>query len=116
LDKVMIMGDYNDDLDYTVANVSTTVTTYDEFLQDNEDYSFPTLALSEAGYRSYVVGNYNDMIDHIMITNELDNSYMEGSARVHYELYNSDYTYTTSDHFPVSVRLLLSELKIGAVD
>ena len=115
-DHVMILGDYNDDLDFTVANVTTTVTTYDSYLQDNENYSFPTLALSEAGYRTYVAGNYNDMIDHIMITNELDYSYMEGSARVHYELYNSDYAYTTSDHFPVSIRLVLSELQFSSVD
>ncbi len=115
-DRVMIMGDYNDDLDFTVADVSTTVTTYDKFIQDDANYSFPTLALSEAGYRTYVVGNYNDMIDHIMITNELDPNYMEGSARVHYELYNSDYAYTTSDHFPISVRLVLSELSVSGIE
>ena len=114
-DRVMIMGDYNDDLDFTVADANTTVTTYNKFIQDDQNYSFPTLALSEAGYRTYVVGNYNDMIDHIMITNELDRNYMEGSARVHYELYNSDYAYTTSDHFPISVRLVLSALSVGSI-
>ncbi|UJH91352.1 DUF5689 domain-containing protein [Antarcticibacterium sp. 1MA-6-2] len=114
-DKVMILGDYNDDVDFTVANVTTTVSTYASFVQDAEDYFIPTATLNEQGFRSYVVGDYNDMIDHIMLTNELENNYITGSARVHYELYNGDYTFTTSDHLPVSVRLTIQALKDSSV-
>lgn len=104
-DKVMILGDYNDDVDFTVSDVTTTVSSYINYTSDTGNYSVLTAILSEEGYRSYAVGNYDDMIDHIMVTNELTNNYIDRSARVHYEFYNSEYVYTASDHFPVSVRL-----------
>lgn len=85
-DHVIIMGDFNDDVDFTVANVSTNISTYIEYTTDNENYTVLTSVLSEQGYRSYAIGDYADMIDHIMVTNELDDNYIDGSARVHYEL------------------------------
>lgn len=115
-DRVMILGDYNDDIDLTVANVSTTISTFKSYVQDNENYSIPTDTLSEQGYRSYAVGNYDDMIDHIMLTNELETFYIKGSARVHYEFYNSEFVYTTSDHFPVSVRLMPGKLQVSSIE
>ncbi len=115
-DRVMILGDYNDDVDVTVADVSTTVSTFENYVQDSENYSIPTDTLSKQGYRSYAVGNYDDMIDHIMLTNELEPFYIEGSARVHYEFYNSDFVYTTSDHFPVSVKLVPGHLKVSSIE
>ncbi|MDT0644689.1 DUF5689 domain-containing protein, partial [Zunongwangia sp. F363] len=106
--NVMILGDYNDDVDETVADVSTSVSSYVEYVNDAEDYTVLTAILSEQGYRSYAFNN--DVIDHITVTDELDDNYIDGSARVHYEFYSSDYTYTASDHFPVSVRLQLKPL------
>ncbi|MDT0677497.1 DUF5689 domain-containing protein [Autumnicola musiva] len=110
-EQVMILGDYNDDVDETVADISTTVSSYVEYVNDAEDYTVLTAVLSEQGYRSYAFNN--DVIDHITVTDELDGNYIEGSARVHYEFYNSDYTYTASDHFPVSVRLQLEALSVS---
>jgi hypothetical protein len=46
------------------------------------------------------------MIDHITLSNELADLYIDQSARVHYEFFSSDYT-KTADHFPVSARLQL---------
>jgi exonuclease III len=114
-DKVMILGDYNDDVDFTVSNVNTTVSSYISYTSDTENYTVLTAILSEEGYRSYAVGNYDDMIDHIMVTNELTNNYIDRSARVHYEFYNSEYVYTASDHFPVSVRLKHKVFTLGTV-
>ncbi len=111
--KIVMVGDYNDDVDETVAEVSTTVSTYQAYNDDAADYSFPTRALSDAGFRSYVT--YPNMIDHVMLTNELFDNYINGSAKVHYEFYNSNYTSTTSDHFPVSVRLQVQTLEIASV-
>ncbi|WP_373056182.1 DUF5689 domain-containing protein [Zunongwangia sp. H14] len=109
--NVMILGDYNDDVDETVADVNTTVSTYVEYVNDSEDYTVLTAVLSEQGYRSYAFNN--DVIDHITVSDELDENYIQGSARVHYEFYSSDYTYTASDHFPVSVRLQLKPLSVS---
>ncbi len=104
--KVVLLGDYNDDVDETVADVSTTISTYQAYVDDTERYSILSAALSEAGRRSYVFRE--NMIDHILVTNELEEAYIDQSVSVHYEVYDGDYAFTTSDHFPVSARFLLT--------
>lgn len=112
-ENLIMIGDYNDDVDVTVADVSTTVSTYQAYVDDSENYDFVTSVLSDLGFRSYAF--YENMIDHIMVSNELSNKYIDGSARVHYEFYDGDYTNTTSDHFPVSARLQLVPLELISV-
>ena len=103
--NLILLGDYNDDVDFTVSSVPTTVSTYEAYVNDNARYKVLTKTLSEQGFRSYAT--YENMIDHITVSNELANLYIDGSARVHYEFFSADYTKTASDHFPVSVRLQL---------
>ena len=106
--NLMVMGDYNDDVDQTIVeNYTTTKSSYYEFLE-SEDYKVVTRTLSEQGFRSTV--GFPDMIDHIMISDELFDNYIENSAGVHYDLYDGDYASTTSDHFPVSVRMILENV------
>ncbi|OEK09662.1 hypothetical protein A8C32_13250 [Flavivirga aquatica] len=107
--KFVIAGDFNDDVDVTVANVNTTETSYLEFVKDIENYSIPTAALSEAGLRSYVFNN--NVIDHIVLSNELSDYFVEASSTVHFEFFDNDYSSTTSDHFPVSVRLQFEKVE-----
>lgn len=109
--NLIMLGDYNDDVDQTVSDITATNSSYESYVSDAANYTIPTKELSEAGFRSYVT--YENMIDHIMLSNELANLYIPQSARVHYEFYSSDYTKTASDHFPVSVRLQLTPLSIG---
>ncbi|MDX5586420.1 MAG: T9SS type A sorting domain-containing protein [Aureibaculum sp.] len=109
--NVILMGDYNDDVDVTVADVSTTISTYDEYVMDMTNYDIVTDALSQAGLRSFVFRE--NMIDHIGISNELNDNYIDQSALVHYEFYDSDYASTASDHFPVSARFQLKELALA---
>jgi hypothetical protein len=45
---------------------------------------------SEQGFRSYAT--FENMIDHITVSNELADLFIDGSARVHYEFYGADYT------------------------
>ncbi|MBU2061647.1 MAG: fibronectin type III domain-containing protein, partial [Bacteroidetes bacterium] len=108
--NLILLGDYNDDVDFTVSDVTTTTSSYDAYVADNARYFIPTKSLSDNGFRSYAT--YENMIDHIMLSNELATSYIPETARVHYEFYSSTYTKTASDHFPVSVRLQLKDLKI----
>lgn len=110
--NLVLLGDYNDDVDYTVSDVTTTVSTYEAYVNDSSHFNVLTKTLSDAGFRSYVT--YENMIDHIAVSNELAHLYINESARVHYEFYTSDYTKTASDHFPVSVRLQLKELTLDA--
>jgi len=105
--KVILLGDYNDDVDQTVADISSTVSSFQEYVNDTINYSIVSSALSEAGLRSFV--SRDNMIDHITITNELDDAYIQNSVTVHYEVYDNDYAFTTSDHFPVSARFLLEQ-------
>ena len=109
--NLILLGDYNDDVDQTVSDVTTTVSSYESYVNDATNYNVVTKALSDAGFRSYVT--YENMIDHIALSNELSELYINESARVHYEFYSSDYTKTASDHFPVTARL---QMKLMTVD
>ena len=99
---LVLLGDYNDDLDFTVASIPSTVSSYEEYVNDTAGYSPVTLALSEAGFRSFVFRE--NMIDHISVSNEFADEFIAGSARVGYEFYDNDYSRNTSDHLPVSAR------------
>ncbi len=102
--NLILLGDYNDDIDFTVADIPSTLTSYEVFVNDTAHYDPVTISLSEAGFRSFV--SRENVIDHITISNELFASYLDGSSRVGYEFYDSDYSSTASDHLPVSARLL----------
>ncbi|WP_109098845.1 DUF5689 domain-containing protein [Aquimarina sp. AU58] len=103
--KVILLGDYNDDVDETVADTPSTISSFQEYVDDTANYTIVSSALSEAGLRSFVFRE--NMIDHIMVTNELNEAYIENSVTVHYDVYDNDYAFTTSDHLPVSARFLL---------
>ncbi len=109
-ENIVLLGDYNDDVDVTVADVATTLTSYNEFVSDTINYNIVTKALSDGGFRSFV--SRENMIDHIAISNKLNDNYINKSERVHYEFYDNDYTRTASDHFPVSARLQLKPLSV----
>ncbi|WP_109436278.1 T9SS type A sorting domain-containing protein [Aquimarina sp. AU119] len=117
--KVILLGDYNDDVDETVADIPSTISSFQEYVDDTANYTIVSSALSEAGFRSFI--SRDNMIDHIAITNELDDAYIRNSVTVHYEVYDNDYAFTTSDHLPVSARFLLepefvdNECSVGSV-
>lgn len=98
---VMILGDFNDDVDVSIT--SNRDSPYNIFTED-KNYTFYTKTLSAAGLRSTYY--YGDMVDHILISDELYDNYLNLSEEVHYEVYHENYVSTTSDHFPVSLRLI----------
>jgi hypothetical protein len=100
MDNIILLGDYNDDLDQSIG---TGPSTYEVIISD-PDFDGVTISLSEAGLRSFI---FNDnVIDHIIISNELYDNYLEGSETL-FIPFNliENYGNTTSDHLPVSVRL-----------
>lgn len=111
-ENLILMGDYNDDVDETVADIPSTITSYEDYSADVVNYSIVTRALSDAGLRSFVFRE--NMIDHIAITDELDDNYINQSERVHYEFYDNTYTETASDHFPVSARFQIKAFELVA--
>ena len=112
--KLILLGDYNDDVDVTVATgVSSTLSTFDAYVNDTDNYQIVSASLSDRGYQSYVFRE--NMIDHITLSDEFTTTYIVNSEQVHYEFYDSDYATTASDHFPVSVQVQLQALAIDEV-
>lgn len=72
--NIILLGDYNDDVDESIRGVGST---YSTFVQAN-DFRVVTAALSEAGLRSFITRD--NVIDHITISNELYDEFIEGST------------------------------------
>lgn len=106
----VMMGDFNDDIDFTVATtagVPNNQTSYVAYNNDPTKYNMNTRSLSDAGLKSTV--GFSDMIDHIISSNELTAEYIANSARVsNAESYITSYGTTTSDHYPVMLRFNLA--------
>ncbi|MFD1143105.1 cellulose binding domain-containing protein [Larkinella insperata] len=108
-DLLILAGDFNDDLDQTVANVPTTESTYKPFVDDRDSFTGVTKVLSDNGFRTFLTAD--NVIDHILVSNELAPAYVNGSAGVGTPYTTiSDFGNTTSDHVPVLARFDLSQL------
>jgi hypothetical protein len=102
-DNIIILGDFNDDFDQSITSGFTT-TSWDAFTTDPSNFTPVTLPLSLAGKKSTV--SYNDMIDHVVVSNELQPYYMASTASVLNDVTSlvTNYGSTTTDHFPVFSR------------
>lgn len=102
--NIVLLGDYNDDLDESIGSGPST---YSSIISD-EDFDGITITLSESGLRSYIF--QDNVIDHITISNELYDNYLEGSEGL-FIPFNliENYANTTSDHLPVRARFIAGE-------
>jgi hypothetical protein len=104
--NVVVLGDFNDDLDMTItAGIAPPVTSYSAFTSDATNYPSPTLQeLSLTGQKSTV--GYNDVIDHVVTTKSLYNAYIKGTTEIQTGVTSTiaNYGSTTSDHYPVQTR------------
>jgi endonuclease/exonuclease/phosphatase family metal-dependent hydrolase len=99
--KVIVVGDWNDDVDTSIT--AGQPSPYANFVGDPARYTFPTKALTDAGVASTV--SFTDMIDHQLATNELNATYVAGSAKVYrVDSFIANYGTTTTDHYPVLSR------------
>lgn len=103
--NIILLGDYNDDVDQSVFYYDEpdnfAETPYDEFVEDSINFNVITKTLSDIDQSASI--NYEDLIDHITISDELFRSYIDGSAAVYAnpQDYIPEYENTTSDHLPV---------------
>ena len=108
--NVILLGDFNDDLDQTITTqVSDPTTSWISFKQDVVNFNAVTLPLSLARVPS--TASYPDIIDHVVISNEMNRFYVPGSARVlrsEVESWIANFDTTTSDHFPVLTNFVLT--------
>ncbi len=99
------LGDFNDDLDQTVAITGTTESSYASIVKDSTDstaYYSITLPLSNINQTSTLFGT--DMLDHQIISSEMLKWYVPHSATVRTDVSSVVPFYgtgNTSDHFPV---------------
>ncbi|MEJ7738220.1 MAG: Ig-like domain-containing protein [Chitinophagaceae bacterium] len=110
-DHVIILGDYNDDLDRTITSqmAPDTTSSYSSMLSQPDRFTAVTLPLSLAREKSTV--SHNEMIDHVVLSNEMNAFYIANSAdvlRSEVETWISGYGSTTSDHYPIVTRYFFS--------
>lgn len=107
--NVVLLGDYNDDLDVSIYQ--NQISPYGQLFIQGE-FDGVTVSLSEAGFRSFIPAD--NVIDHVSISDELYDNYLEGSEQLFlpFDLINN-YVNTTSDHLPVSVRFVAGEPLTG---
>jgi len=104
-ENIILLGDFND-------NVFGSITTgaqssYNSFVDDTDNFKVLTYDLNQSGASTFP--SSTSFIDNMIISNELANAYVNNSVTVEDPRnYITNYSNTTSDHLPVSARLLLS--------
>jgi hypothetical protein len=116
-DNVMILGDFNDDLNTTItAGVNPPVTSWNSFtIDDSALYAFPTKPLSIAGQHSDV--NFKSVIDNVVLTDSMNRFYLANSATVRSDVATlvTNYGTTTTDHYPVFTQYSFTQPDTGAI-
>ena len=98
-DRVMVVGDWNDDLD--VSTYMSSASPYAAFVTDTAHYKFPTKELTDAHKRT--TSSSSQAIDHQMVNTPLISGYILNSTTATVPSI-PNYTNSTSDHFPVITR------------
>lgn len=114
--NIILAGDFNDDVDETVSEItSTKESSYKKFVDDSKNYQVLTKSLSDNGFRSYL--SQNNVIDHIMVSNELVDNYVPNSVSPELGfLYINSYVSTTSDHLPIYATFNFERDRILAIE
>ncbi|MBO9586196.1 MAG: choice-of-anchor J domain-containing protein [Flavobacterium sp.] len=112
--NLILLGDFNDDVKAWVGNAST-VSSYKKFVDDTANYNALTFEISTAGAYSFL--SSQGFLDHILISNELNDDYIPKSIAV-YDPRNdiANYITTTSDHGPVIARFELKQDVLSTPD
>jgi Secretion system C-terminal sorting domain len=106
-DNIILVGDYNDDVDISIGAPTNPESTYKSFVDDATNFNTLTYTISQAGAFSFP--SSSSFLDHIITSNELTNPYVTNSILVEDpRAYIASYTTTTSDHLPVSARFVMS--------
>ena len=100
-DQLIILGDYNDDVTTSIGGGAST---YSVILNDSINFEAITESLSLNQIPTFI-RNLGSTIDHITISSELQEEYIDGSEGIYFPFNDIvDYERTTSDHLPVLAR------------
>ena len=98
---LIVVGDWNDDIDESITPGRDTP--YRTFVDAAPAWVFVTAPLTAAGETSIL--GFDDVIDHILASDEVDLWYEAGSAEVYrVDGFIPGYQDNTSDHLPVLAR------------
>jgi len=117
--NIIVLGDYNDDVDESIYydnQGNHEQTPYYQFVNDSNNFEVLSKKLSDSGESASVNDNYDDIIDHITISNELFDNYVQNSTAVYKapQDYIDNYGNTTSDHLPVWAKFDVTKAKMLA--
>ncbi len=100
-DQIILLGDYNDNV---TASIGGGPSTYQVILEDTASFRAITESLSTNEIPTFIGGS-GSTIDHITISNELEDEVVEGSEKIYFPFNDIDnFEGTTSDHLPVISR------------
>ncbi len=107
-EKVIVLGDFNDRLTRSIT--TGRISPYTPFLEDTDDYFFPSLIVEQNNDPTFI-GGTRSTIDHILISDEVLPFYFENSADALDELTAAipGFSNNTSDHLPIAARLFIPE-------
>jgi len=108
--NLIILGDFNDDVDKSVIGTNQK-SSFDVFVADEANYKTLTMELSKADKVTYESGSLRSFLDHIIISDELVDEYIDGSTAIEEQMLSliPDFRATTSDHLPVSARFIVTD-------
>jgi len=103
-DNVIILGDFNDDLNHSVVSGLDT-TSFRAFIADSAYYQFPTKVLSQQQQRSNA--NFPGVTSNMIVNDPMSLWYLPSSALVLPEVSGEvpAYTETTAGNYPVAALL-----------
>jgi len=96
-DAVMVIGDWNDDVDTSIF--ASNPSPYANLVTDSAHYRFATKELSDTNQHTTV--SFASTIDHQLLNAALMPFYQTGSATVTHPSITA-YSSTTTDHYPVT--------------
>ena len=106
-DKVIVLGDFNDD----IAEYENNNNVFLNFINDTDNYYFADYQIATSSNQFWSYPSWPSHIDHILITNELiSNVFETKTILIDNSLIGSFTTYNNyiSDHRPVGIKLLFN--------
>ena len=95
-DEVVLLGDFNDEIVDENDNV------FQNFIDDNENYLFSTMAIAEGDDDFWSFPNWPSQIDQILISDELFDNETHTNV-LELDFCNNDFLNIISDHRPVLI-------------
>lgn len=92
-ENVIVLGDYNDDI--------LSGSPFSNFIADADNYMFTDMDIANGSSSYWSYPSWPSHLDHIMITNELFDNFLE-SETLRLDLTLSNYLTSVSDHRPVA--------------